>query len=102
MLALPLTEFPEWPGARQRLGRWFNAPRFDPRGETLWLQLAAVTGLRSIRINDHEIAAAPFAGDPLLVPLAEDLRDRNHLVLDVDLTAGNRPASGFSWAKLRS
>ena len=100
ILALPLTEFPEWPAPRQRLGRWFNAPPYDPIRETLWLQLTAVTGLLSIRVNDREIAASPFPEEPFTFSLADRLQNRNQLILDVDLAATGRPVSNFFWGDI--
>ncbi len=99
-LTLPLTEFPDWPATPHRLGRWFNTPPLDPTRETLWLQLAAVRGLRSIRLNDHEVAMSPFSEEPLLVPLGEHLQNRNQLVLDVDLDSATRPPPGFFWGDI--
>jgi hypothetical protein len=67
-----------------QLTRRFGRPPFDPRGESLWLSLGHVAGLRTARLNGHPLATEGLADGTLEVLL--EPAERNELVLDVEVT----------------
>jgi hypothetical protein len=87
-MTLPCSWSAETPAAVQ-LSRKFQAPRFDPSQEALFLRLEHVAGLVQILLN-RRIIAGPARGDEvMIVPLGEPLPPRNQLILNVEPTVGS-------------
>ncbi len=82
-LTLPLTSFPGRPG-NLVFSRFFQRPPLANPGQTLWLQLESVPGLKSITINRQELARTNPEAPIERLFLGNDLPDRNQLVLSVD------------------
>lgn len=82
-LTFPLTNFPESQGSLV-FSRFFQRPPSTNPGQTLWLELVSVPGLKSITLNRQELARANPDEPIERLFLGNDLPLRNHLLLSVD------------------
>ncbi|MDR3638740.1 MAG: hypothetical protein P4L84_33345 [Isosphaeraceae bacterium] len=81
---LPMT----WPAGIHgpvRLLRSFQKPVIDPASEVLFLRLDHVAGLRTLLLNDREIARTPGDQASLTVRLDDLIERRNVLSLEIEL-----------------
>ncbi|MBX6312401.1 MAG: hypothetical protein IRY99_05700 [Isosphaeraceae bacterium] len=85
------TQWPTGLDAPFRLTRAFQRPPIDPGRERLALRLGSVPGLRSIRLNEWEIARVAEGISGLTIDLPDLLPPRNRLVLDVDPSDWGEP-----------
>lgn len=83
-LTLPVA-WPDGPGGTVRLTRRFGRPPDLAEGETIWLELRDVPGLRSLQLNGVDLGPPPSDGVGWTLPLAGRLADRNTLTLEVAL-----------------
>jgi hypothetical protein len=82
---LPVATAAELP-LRFRLTRHFGKPPVDPRVEAVALELRAVGGLRSVRLNGRVVSVLDVSSELAIDLDPAELLPRNGLVLEFDRT----------------
>lgn len=82
-LTLPMTR-PPWPDAPRAVRRSFQTPPLDRDREELWLVIAAMPGLRSIRLNGQPLLAEASGNTSREIPLPAHLSGRCLLELELE------------------
>ena len=84
-----------------QLVRAFNKPLLDAARESLWLDLRRVPGIRSVRLNDEEIARPADGLSALSLPIENARESRNVLVLELQTRSAGAPLADDSlWGEI--
>ena len=98
-LTLPTSWSPDLEGP-VRLIRRFGRPPFDPTIESASLELRAVPGLRSARLNGVDLGLPAVGSVDRVVPLVEPLLERNTLTLEVAVDEALWVGSPGGWGAI--